>query len=867
MGPDKEYFAFISYKSEDAEWATWLQHELEHYHLPASFNGRTDVPKELRPVFRDIDELSAGNLPEQIKKALVNSQNLIVICSPQATESPWVNQEVETFISLGRTDRIFPFIVEGNSPSEFFPPALLNLPKKEERLGGDVSKKGRDAAFVKVVAGMLGVGFDSLWNRYEREKAEEERKIREQRDNLQRVQSRFIAEKANDLIEEGDSYTAKLLATRIIPTPSQPDFPYTIEAEMLLRKCANYENAILRGHRQNVTSAVYSHNSKFIASSSWDPNINIWNAQNGSLVKTIETNNSFHCLAYSPDDRLLAAGSSNDEIEIYDMLSYRVLKILLGHTSAVSALAFTHNGRFLASGSYDHTVRIWDVSLGTDICVITHNFTWIQALSFSSDDRYLIINDDNYQVAIWNLEQQNIEFTLEGFCSDISPNGKNIITGERTGVIKIWEFETMKEILSINACTGILNIVEFCSSGEFILSVSDDNIIRVWNAADGSLLHAFEGHQETISSASFCPKGRQIVSSSFDKTIRIWDMERGFLGSKAVYQGNSSINALSFISGSRNFASVDGDGNVIIWSLDDKALQNILCKRSCGISCVDISPQGNQIAFVDYDNNIEIWDIRHIEKLCEIKSEWIIHHYDIGVVPPPTGKHNGSILSIAFSKDGNHIITTSEDKTVKMWDVSTGQLIGNFIGHSDYVYSASFSPDNRQIISCSRDYTIRIWDVKTSQLQKKLTGHVRQVVTVVYTHDGKKIVSGSTDKTIKIWNVSDGRLERTLEGHAHTVLSVAVSLDNRWILSASADNTAKIWDLKSGLDIYTLRDHQDHINSAIFSPDGKSVITASSDGSIRIWDIPNLNDLISGAYERFNQRSLTQEERRKFYLC
>lgn len=136
MESNSKYFAFISYKSEDVEWAIWVQHELEHYHLPALYNGREDVRQDLRPVFRDIDELSAGNLPEQIKQALVNSQNLIVICSPQAAESPWVNQEVETFISLGRIDRIFPFIVEGNSPKEFFPPSLLNLPKNEERLGG-----------------------------------------------------------------------------------------------------------------------------------------------------------------------------------------------------------------------------------------------------------------------------------------------------------------------------------------------------------------------------------------------------------------------------------------------------------------------------------------------------------------------------------------------------------------------------------------------------------------------------------------------------------------------------------------------------------------------------------------------------------
>lgn len=101
MEQEKEYFAFISYKSEDDEWAIWLQHELEHYHLPASFNGRTDLRQELRPVFRDIDELSAGNLPEQIQRALENSQNLIVVCSPQAAASTPDDKKIMTLLEDG----------------------------------------------------------------------------------------------------------------------------------------------------------------------------------------------------------------------------------------------------------------------------------------------------------------------------------------------------------------------------------------------------------------------------------------------------------------------------------------------------------------------------------------------------------------------------------------------------------------------------------------------------------------------------------------------------------------------------------------------------------------------------------------------
>lgn len=287
MKESTEYYAFISYKSEDAEWAIWLQHELEHYHLPASFNGRTDVRQELRPVFRDVDELSAGNLPEQINRALKSSQNLIVICSPQAASSHWVNQEIETFISLGRVNRIFPFIVDGNSPKEFFPPALLNLPKNEERLGGDVCKNGKDAAFIKIVSGMLDVGFDSLWLRYEKEKAEDERKKREERDNLFRLQSRFIAEKAKT-IATYDSYLARRLAVEALPEDiNNPNRPYVPEADAALRYSSYQGNTILRGHTDFVDSAVYSPDGKRILSYSFDM-IKIWDVETGINIYTIK---------------------------------------------------------------------------------------------------------------------------------------------------------------------------------------------------------------------------------------------------------------------------------------------------------------------------------------------------------------------------------------------------------------------------------------------------------------------------------------------------------------------------------------------------------------------------------------------------
>ncbi len=326
MEQPKEYFAFISYKSEDVEWAKWLQHELEHYHLPTSFNGRTDVRQDLRPVFRDIDELSAGNLPSQIEQALANSINLIVVCSPRAAASVWVNKEVETFIAMDKTNQIFPFIVEGCSPNEFFPPALLNLPSKEERLGGDISKNGRDAAFVKIVAGMLGVDYDSLWQRYEREKIEEQQKLIETNNKIRGNLARFVSEKAQQLTEAHDPFLAERLTLAVLPSDSETDgFPYVVEAERALREAYTHTEQILQ-HKSML-----------------------WYA------------------ALSPDETKVASACVDHTVWVWDKLSGKCLHVLEGHTDTIQQTAFSSDGHIIASASHDGTVHLWDVQTGRSI--------------------------------------------------------------------------------------------------------------------------------------------------------------------------------------------------------------------------------------------------------------------------------------------------------------------------------------------------------------------------------------------------------------------------------------------------------------------------------------------------------------------
>lgn len=169
------YYAFISYQRKDEKWAKWLQRKLENYKLPVA-NAKDTADKKskyIRPVFRDKTDLTAGPLPDALKEALQQSRYLIVICSPYAVESPWVNEEIETFTKAGRTEYVIPFIVDGEPYSkdgakECFPDAIKDIPKDKEPLGVNIHENGKERAFIRTVAYMLNVKFDELWNRFER---------------------------------------------------------------------------------------------------------------------------------------------------------------------------------------------------------------------------------------------------------------------------------------------------------------------------------------------------------------------------------------------------------------------------------------------------------------------------------------------------------------------------------------------------------------------------------------------------------------------------------------------------------------------------------------------------------------------------
>ena len=199
--------------------------------------------------------------------------------------------------------------------------------------------------------------------------------------------------------------------------------------------------------------------------------------------------------------------------------------------------------------------------------------------------------------------------------------------------------------------------------------------------------------------------------------------------------------------------------------------------------------------------------------------------------------HSNWVGSVAISKDRQYIVSGSNDQTIKVWNLNTGELERTLEGHASRVISVAISEDGQRIISGSSDKMIKVWNLNTGELERTLEGHSDWISSVAISEDGQYLVSGSLDKTIKVWNLNTGELERTLEGHNYDVMSVVISRDQQRIVSGSLDKTIKVWNLNNGELEHTLEGHSDGVYSVAISGDGQSIVSGSSDKTIKVWSL------------------------------
>jgi len=348
-----------------------------------------------------------------------------------------------------------------------------------------------------------------------------------------------------------------------------------------------------------------------------------------------------------------------------------------------------------------------------------------------------------------------------------SPDGLRIASGSDDQTVRVWDAASGDEVTVLSGHGGAVTSVGYSPDGLRITSGSGDRIVRVWDVASGSEVAVLRGHEGAVTSVNYSPDGLRIASGSIDKTVRVWDAATG--AEMAVLRGH---------------------------------------KR--GISSVVFSPDGNQIVSGSHDQTVRLWDAQNSREMSVLRG------------------HESQVQSVRFSPDGQRIVST-DNMALRIWDARSGAQVAIVREH---VSGGGFSANGRLIAAGAPNNTVRVWDIRTGIQVSVLHGHERDVSDVSFSPDGRSIVSGSADQTVRIWNAERGAQFNALPEFEHgEVSTVRFSPDGRLVASGSNDQTVHLWGATTGEQLAVSPGR-----SVEFSPDGVRIAIRSA-SSVQVWNI------------------------------
>lgn len=832
---ERSFRAFISFRHQDnmasgRRWAEWLHSQLETFKIPTGLAGMPNrrfgsIPKSLYPVFLDRAELGASHaLTASIHEALDRSEALIVICTPGAAKSQHVEDEIRYFQNLGRGDRIFSLIVDGE-PNATAPekerigikPDLECFPKG---LRGNIEGPtgGYDFIAIDLRPGFrVGQGYTDAKSyrvALKRESKHTAAEIREMSrafgEQLRSARLALVAGiigiRLSDLIDRDAARRARRLQWLSL----------TLFAVLLLVFASGTK----------IYFASMAERSAFSRSDFLQ------------AIKLVEAGETSQTLAYLARAIRTNPDNSAAVARLYALLVQRSwqlpLHVPLRHGASIPYAQFSPDGTKILTGSKDSTARLWSVATGKPITSPMPHSGKLRAPEFDSDGQRVIVSlERNASVCSAGDGRviSNVRFRWDPLSIHFTLDGKYLLTAGRTPAAVLTDTQDGQVVRSFQTSGDGVGSAVVSPNGQLIATLSWTNSKRDvskqsvqlfdvnWGIAKATL---FEGI--LVSSLEFSPDSLSLLAvydinaadpTRRHRTAEIWNVVSGKKVCELLNH-DISIDEATFSSDGTYIitTSYQTNGNACLWNAFTGSPVTGLVSSGTPVGSAELSKSGELLLVAETErDSARIW------------STWSNRPYSEPM------RHKDWIRSAHFSPDNSKILTSAEDGSAVLWTALNGIEKPLTINIGSDIRSVRFSPSDACVLTVSADNAVSLWDSRGGGLVAGPLRHEGEVFSGEFNKDGSRIVTASGDKTACIWDTKTGKRVYDPLVHAGRVLDARFSCDGSRVFTRAEGEQPKIWDAANGRRIDNFLGQQFYVLSASLSTNGAQVVTVAGDRS------------------------------------
>jgi WD40 repeat protein len=514
---------------------------------------------------------------------------------------------------------------------------------------------------------------------------------------------------------------------------------------------------------------------------------------------------------------LIATGSTDGTVTVWDYETRKAVRSLVGHTGAVGTIALSSNEYYIVSGSKDSTAILWD----------GNTFQKIATIRFDSEVDAAIFTPNNLSIIFatrtgiikWDIKKRAIEWRYNSnnvwyFHIAISPDDSCIAVGGQHPDAVLLSGATGEKIRELSGNGGEITSLAFSPYNSTILSCGSDTSMVQWDVSTGKVNKKYSAGGKKVVCAVYSPDGNSIFSGSEDNLVRRWNPRTGEV--VWTYSGPPtgivsvafSLNGLEMYAGSQ-------DHNYHIWDAQKGWNNYNFYGLHDMVTSLAFSPDGRTIV-----TGSEIGGA----SLLEVSTGALLKLFPSGVT-----------RSVAYSHDGEKVLTGGgKDSTLSLWNVNTGELIKTLSTRKDRVEAVAFSPDDGKALLAADGNIAYLWDLAADSCLR-IFWQSSRILSLAFSPDGNKILTGA-DTTARIWDANTGKLLKFLSCAEKTVLIVDYSPDGAKVLGGFQDGTVCVWDANLGTIERTFSTGTTMIRSAKFSPDGTKIL-ASDDRGASLWEV------------------------------